>query len=102
MKFKYKGKYYIWSVNKFFINLFVIIFLSIVSLLYINSVKAGNKCERILIITHRGDTLWSIAQQVEPKTDPREVIKSIKKENKLNNASLGIGKKLVYQEENNF
>lgn len=42
-----------------------------------------------------GDTLWSIAESVAPKADPREVIGEITRLNVLQGAALQIGEELA-------
>jgi len=36
--------------------------------------SAETRSKTISIVVHRGDTLWSIAQRLEPKSDPRKVV----------------------------
>ena len=42
-----------------------------------------------------GDTLWSVAHQVAPGRDPRDLVAQIRRLNDLPNASLQVGQQLL-------
>lgn len=42
-----------------------------------------------------GQTLWSVAQRIAPKSDPREVIAQIRRINHLSGSSLQVGQQLL-------
>lgn len=46
-----------------------------------------------------GDTLWAIAEDVAPATDPRTVINEIQKLNALSSGSLQVGQQLAIPSE---
>ncbi|MGD9156119.1 MAG: LysM peptidoglycan-binding domain-containing protein [Bacillota bacterium] len=50
----------------------------------------------MLIKVKRGDTLWSIAQKLEPHTDPRLVVQKLKDHNQLITSELEIGQCLEF------
>ena len=98
MKINYRGKSFNWSTYKFLKNLFLLFIIFFLSFLFINAVKANSDLKTTSnIIVHRGDTLWSIANKVDYKTDPRKVINTIMKQNRLTTAKLIVGKKLYYK-----
>ena len=47
------------------------------------------------VIVHSGDTLWSIAERVAPRTDPRATVAAIERANGLHGASVAAGDRLV-------
>jgi len=46
------------------------------------------------VVVRPGDTLWSIAQQVAPDADPRQVIPRLKAANGLTSSRLDVGQRL--------
>ena len=46
-----------------------------------------------------GDTLWSIAQEVAPQRDPRDVVDAIARLNALNGSAIEIGQSLAIPAE---
>jgi LysM repeat protein len=42
-----------------------------------------------------GDTLWTVAQRIAPKNDPREVIAQIRRINHLGSSALRAGQQLL-------
>ena len=44
---------------------------------------------------HNGDTLWSVARRIAPKSDPREVVIQLRRLNHLDGADLRAGQQLV-------
>lgn len=99
----YNGRQYNWSFKKFFINFinsFVFVTLICSFILIANSAKAGTNQSPRSIIVHRGDTLWAIAQQINPNIDPRVTIQKLKLHNNLDKADLVVGQKLDYFTQN--
>jgi LysM repeat protein len=91
---------YRWSFKRFSKNmLFLLLISGIATILVTTAVKAtfDNNPSRIFTINvMSGDTLWSIAQRVEPTSDPRAVIHQIKEQNQLVASNLEIGQKLLF------
>ncbi len=91
----FKGVKFRWSLRKFIVNCLVCLIILLISGLYLtNSVKAtsGNKVSSLTV--RRGQTLWSIARQIAPEQDPRDVIARIKKDNRLQGSHLAAGQVL--------
>lgn len=42
-----------------------------------------------------GDTLWTVAQRIAPKNDPREVVAQLRRINHLSTSSLLVGQQLL-------
>ena len=98
MKINYKGKCFKWSGYNFSKNLVILFIIFLISILFINSVKANSNSKiPTNIIVHRGDTLWSIAKKIDSETDPRKVIDLIMKQNKLTTVKVTVGEKLNYK-----
>jgi LysM domain. len=90
-----QGKNYHWSFKKFIIHLFILVFVISFGIIYISNIaKATNDKKVIEIIVHRGDTLWSIAQQIAPQSDPRVIIRQIRERNRIFNSDLIAGQRL--------
>jgi LysM repeat protein len=95
MVFIFKGTKFRWSFRKFLVNCFVCLLILLISALYLtNAVKATTGNRESTIIVRRGQTLWSIARQIAPEKDPREVISMLKQTNQLQNSSLTAGQTL--------
>lgn len=95
MVFIYRGVRFRWSLRKFIVNCLVCSVILLISALYLtNAVKAtsGNKASAIIV--RQGQTLWSIARQIAPEKDPRDVITMIKQANQLRNSALTAGQTL--------
>jgi LysM repeat protein len=60
----------------------------------IGSREAGDSVPSVVVTVQPGDTLWSIAQEVSPDEDPREVIERIEDVNVVE-GSLQVGQKLA-------
>jgi hypothetical protein len=98
-----QGKKYRWSCKKFLINLLVIIFIISFWMIYISNIAKATSEKRIVEITiHHGDTLWSIARQIAPESDPRMVIKQIKNRNQITSSDLIAGQKLQVEIASNI
>lgn len=95
MTFIYRSVKFRWSFRRFFLNCLVCSVILLISALYLtNAVKAtsGNKVS--VITVRQGQTLWSIARQIAPEKDPRDVIAMLKKANQLQTSSLTPGQTL--------
>lgn len=93
--FTYHGRKFHWSFRKFFLNLLVAFLILALWIFYIaNGAKASGRVTPVSVTVHRGDTLWSIAENLAPGSDPRVVISRIKSINKLSSSSLVAGQKL--------
>ena len=55
----------------------------------------GPTTPRRVHVVRPGETLWSIAESLEPRTDPRQVVFRIREANDLEPASLVPGQELV-------
>ena len=95
MFFVYKGIRFRWSFKKFLVNFLVCSIILLLSALYMtNAVKATSDNKTSTITVRSGETLWSIARQIAPEKDPRDVIMMLKQLNKLQNSSLTVGQTL--------
>lgn len=99
-KIRCNGRKYTWSCKKFLLNLFILVMLISSFILIANSVKAETNHSLRTIVVHRGDTLWSISQQIDPNCDPRITIYKLKFHNSLNKVDLVVGQKLAYFVQN--
>ena len=92
MVFIYKGIKFRWSVKKFIFNFMVCIVVLIIFALYLtNDVKAVSENKVNTFTVRQGQTLWSIARQIAPEQDPRDVIIKIKLDNHLVDSRLVAG-----------
>jgi LysM repeat protein len=57
------------------------------------STEVGNDFDYVTVLA--GDTLWTIAESVDPHSDPRDVVASIMNLNQLANAALQPGQELA-------
>jgi hypothetical protein len=98
---KKPGTKYCWSLRRFAKNVFLLLILIVIATIITTTVVKAtfDSCrpQIIEINVRRGDTLWSIAQKIEPSADPRLVIDRIKEYNQLVTSKLEIGQFLVYQ-----
>jgi hypothetical protein len=98
-----QGRRYHWSCRKFCIHLMIIFFIISFWMVYIfNVAKATNDKKIIEITVHHGDTLWSIARQIAPESDPRITIKRIKNRNPISKSVLITGQKLEIEIASNI
>lgn len=99
MVFIYKGVKFRWSVKKFIFNSLVCIVVLIIFALYLtNDVKAVSENKVSTVTVRQGQTLWSIARQIAPEQDPRDVIMKIKLDNRLVDSHLVAGQILKISE----
>lgn len=99
MVFIFKGVKFRWSIKKFLVNSFVCFSIIIILALYLtNAVKATSKEKSNTLTIRQGQTLWSIARQIAPDQDPREVILRIKQDNQLQDSRLIVGQTLKIAE----
>lgn len=99
MVFIFKGVKFRWSLRKFLVNCFVCFSVLSVSALYLaNTVKATSKDKTNALTVRQGQTLWSIARQIAPDRDPRDVIVKIKQDNQLPDSRLTVGQTLKIAE----
>lgn len=92
MVFIYKGVMFRWSVRKFIFNCLVCVIILVIFALYLtNDVKATSKNKTITLTVRQGQTLWSIARQIAPEQDPRDVVIRIKQDNRLKDSRLVAG-----------
>jgi hypothetical protein len=57
------------------------------------STESANDFEYVTVLS--GDTLWTIAELVDPQADPRDVVAQIMNLNQLQNAALKPGQQLA-------
>jgi hypothetical protein len=92
---------YRWSLRRFAKNMLLLVLVCGLATIFASTaVKAtfsNDQPQIIEIKVASGDTLWSIAQKIEPSTDPRLVIYRIKEYNRLVSSNLEIGQCLAYQ-----
>lgn len=90
-----------WSFRKFFINILVLsIILAVGLTVVVRVVGAALEPEVALIAVQPGDTLWTIAENIAPRIDPRITIEKIKVLNKLEKSNLTRGQILKIYTEN--
>lgn len=88
----YKGVKFRWSIKKFMFNCLICISVLIISALYLTKdVKATTENKISTLTIRQGQTLWSIARQIAPEQDPRDVIMRIKQDNGLVDSRLTAG-----------
>lgn len=98
-----QGKKYHWSCKKFLLNLLLIVFIISFWMVYVSNVAKATSDKKVIEFTvHHGDTLWSIAHQIAPGSDPRATIKKIKTRNHISNTSLLPGQKLEIEIASNI
>ena len=98
-----QGRKYHWSCKKFILNLLIIVFVISFWMVYISNVAKATSDKKVIEITvHHGDTLWSIARQIAPDSDPRTMIKQIKNRNHILNTGLIAGQKLEIEIASNI
>lgn len=85
--------------NRFRFYTFILVLLVTFALVFVfflqSSAKANKKIEQNTIIVKSGDTLWDIAKSENYNIDIREYIYQIRKINKLNDANLIPGQRLI-------
>lgn len=91
----YRGVKFRWSFRRFLVNCLVCSLILLVSAMYLtNTVKATSASKVRTLTVRQGQTLWSIARQIAPEKDPRDVISMLKKANQLYNSNLTPGQTL--------
>jgi hypothetical protein len=50
---------------------------------------------RQVVVVEQGQTLWSLARELAPDADPREVVQRLRAANRLESAGLAVGQRLV-------
>jgi hypothetical protein len=55
--------------------------------------ESGPSLQQVTV--QSGDTLWSVAQRIAPRNDPREVVAQIQRINHLHGAALRAGQQLL-------
>lgn len=99
MSIMVKGVKFKWSFQKFIVNIFIVSILFCGSILYLTNVAKATSENKVSFLTvRRGQTLWSIARQIAPEQDPRDVIARIKKDNQLQDSHLVTGQTLKVAE----
>lgn len=95
MKIKFNNTVFYWSYKKFSINMLILMFVIGLGLICLTTgAKATMEKEYQLITVRNGDTLWTIAKQWAPETDPRITIAKIKEDNQLLKSNLFSGQTL--------
>ncbi len=93
-KLNYQGRSYYWSVKRFVVNMMIAVLFIAGFIMLANSVTAGTVQTQFSVMVHQGDSLWSIAREIDPERDPRLVIQQIKWQNNLSTANLTAGQRL--------
>lgn len=82
----------VWSERKVATSLFLVLLIAICLLAVITLASFNSYSMRPVatktIVVHKGDTLWSIAREVAPSSDPRRTVYYIKKFNGLQSSHL--------------
>lgn len=93
------GRYsYKWSAKNFFINMLMLFFVATVCLFCVTSGAGAHQNRNLQKITvNSGDTLWEIAQQIAPNTDPRQTVSEIKFLNNLEKSEVYLGQELLVE-----
>ena len=79
------------------ITLAALVVLGALILISPHTANAGNNsqgAETRYVTVQSGDTLWDIAQEVDPKTDPRDTMVQISKLNDLQGPTVKVGQRL--------
>jgi hypothetical protein len=79
------------------ITLAALIVLGALILISPHTANAGNNSQGAgtrYVTVQSGDTLWDIAQEVDPKTDPRDTMVQISKLNDLQGSTVKVGQRL--------
>jgi len=79
------------------ITLAALVVLGALILISPHTANAGNNsqgAETRYVTVQSGDTLWDIAQEVDPKTDPRDTMVQISKLNDLQGSTVKVGQRL--------
>ena len=86
-----------WVLGIPLITLGAIIVLGALILISPHTANAGNNSQGAgtrYVTVQSGDTLWDIAQEVDPKTDPRDTMVQISKLNDLQGSTVKVGQRL--------
>ena len=79
------------------ITLAALVVLGAIILISPHTANAGNNSQGAgtrYVTVQSGDTLWDIAQEVDPKTDPRDTMVQISKLNDLQGSTVKVGQRL--------
>ena len=79
------------------ITLVALVVLGALILISPHTANAGNNSQGAgtrYVTVQSGDTLWDIAQEVDPKTDPRDTMVQISKLNDLQGSTVKVGQRL--------
>ncbi|MFV0899745.1 LysM peptidoglycan-binding domain-containing protein [Rothia dentocariosa] len=79
------------------ITLAALVVLGALILISPHTANAGNNSQGAgtrYVTVQSGDTLWDIAQEVDPKTDPRDTMVQISKLNDLQGSTVKVGQRL--------
>jgi hypothetical protein len=79
------------------ITLAALVVLGALILISPHTANAGNESHGAgtrYVTVQSGDTLWDIAQEVDPKTDPRDTMVQISKLNDLQGSTVKVGQRL--------
>ena len=79
------------------ITLAALVVLGVLILISPHTANAGNESHGAgtrYVTVQSGDTLWDIAQEVDPKTDPRDTMVQISKLNDLQGSTVKVGQRL--------
>jgi LysM repeat protein len=92
---KTKKTTYKWSFHKFFINMMILAIVIITGIFCISLGASATQNHKIETITvQSGDTLWSIAANIAPDHDPRQIIAQLQYLNHLDGSVLESGQNL--------
>ena len=86
-----------WVLGIPLITLGTLIVLGVLILISPHTANAGNNSHGAgtrYVTVQSGDTLWDIAQEVDPKTDPRDTMVQISKLNDLQGSTVKVGQRL--------
>lgn len=89
---------YSWSFRKFSVNMVKLFLLTLTGILCFSLAAGARQDQQIQLLTVApGDTLWSIADQLNPSSDPRTTIAQIKALNNLQSSELAVGQTLLVE-----
>ena len=86
-----------WGFGIPLITLAALVVLGALILISPHTANAGNESHGAgtrYVTVQSGDTLWDIAQEVDPKTDPRDTMVQISKLNDLQGSTVKVGQRL--------
>lgn len=98
--YQMKKKRYRWSAKRFLKNFAILFTVAMLGTLLVSPAAKAMfdkpAAKTGVIPVWRGDTLWSIARQIAPKTDPRQTIGKLKIQNHLKASNLIAGQQLRF------